>query len=152
MRSPLRARLWRFLAAAGLSAALLLPAAATSAQTSVILRVGTTQDLDSLNPYATILVVGYEAFGLSYNYMVDSGLNLEPVPGFAESWERNADGHGWTFHIREGMKWSDGQPVTAPIEVTGAQSLVLSLESMDVEIDHLTAEQAKYLASWDEGT
>ena len=113
MRSPLRAPLWRFLAAAGLSAALLLPAAATSAQTSVILRVGTTQDLDSLNPYATILVVGYEAFGLSYNYMVDSGLNLEPVPGFAESWSRNADGHGWTFKIREGMKWSDGQPATA---------------------------------------
>ncbi len=113
MRSPLRAPLWRLLAAAGLSAALLLPAAATSAQTSVILRVGTTQDLDSLNPYATILVVGYEAFGLSYNYMVDSGLNLEPVPGFAESWERNADGHGWTFKIREGMKWSDGKPATA---------------------------------------
>jgi ABC-type transport system substrate-binding protein len=113
MRSPLRARLWRLLAAAGLSAALLLPAAATTAQTSVILRVGTTQDLDSLNPYATILVVGYEAFGLSYNYMTDSGLDLKPVPGFAESWERNADGHGWTFKIREGMKWSDGEPATA---------------------------------------
>jgi peptide/nickel transport system substrate-binding protein len=113
MRSPLRARLWRFLAAAGLSAALLLPAAATTAQSDVILRVGTTQDLDSLNPYATILVVGYEAFGLSYNYLVDSGLNLEPVPGFAESWERNADGHGWTFKIRDGMKWSDGEPATA---------------------------------------
>ena len=114
MRSPLRARLWRFLVAAGLTAALLLPAASTSiAQTEKILRVGTTQDLDSLNPYATILVVGYEAFGLTYNYLVDSGPNLEPVPGFAESWERNADGHGWTFKIREGMKWSDGEPATA---------------------------------------
>ena len=114
MRSPLRARLWRSLAAAGLSAALLLPAASTSvAQTENILRVGTTQDLDSLNPYATILVVGYEAFGLSYNYLVDSGPNLEPAPGFAESWERAADGHSWTFKIREGMKWSDGEPATA---------------------------------------
>ena len=79
----------------------------------MILRVGTTQDLDSLNPYATILVVGYEAFGLTYNYLVDSGPDLKPVPGFAESWERNADGHGWTFKIREGMKWSDGEPATA---------------------------------------
>src|SRR6188474_2212289 len=114
MRSPLRARLWRFFVAAGLTAALLLPAASTSvAQTEKILRVGTTQDLDSLNPYATILVVGYEAFGLSYNYLVDSGPNLEPVPGFAESWERAADGHSWTFKIREGMKWSDGEPATA---------------------------------------
>jgi peptide/nickel transport system substrate-binding protein len=100
--------------AAGLVAALLLPAAApVSAQDAVVLRVGTTQDLDSLNPFSTILVVGYEAFGLTYQYMVDSGPNLEPVPGFAESWERAADGHSWTFHIRQGMKWSDGEPATA---------------------------------------
>ena len=62
---------------------------------------------------STILVVGYEAFGLTYNYLVDSGPNLEPVAGFAESWERAADGHSWTFHIRDGMKWSDGEPATA---------------------------------------
>ncbi len=28
----------------------------------------------------------------------------------------------------------------------------LKLETMGVSIDHLTEEQAKYLASWDEGT
>jgi adenosylhomocysteinase len=28
----------------------------------------------------------------------------------------------------------------------------LKLETMGVDIDKLTAEQAKYLASWDEGT
>ncbi len=116
MRLLLRARSLRVLAICGLIAAMLLPAAGpVVGQTAdpVILRVGTTQDLDSLNPYATILVVGYEAFGLSYNYMVDSGPNLEPVPGFADSWERSADGHSWTFHIRDGMKWSDGEPATS---------------------------------------
>ncbi len=114
MRSPLRARLGRTLAAAGLVSALLIPAAApATAQTSVVLRVGTTQDLDSLNPFATLLVVGYEAFGLAYNYMVDSGPNLEPVPGYADSWERAADGKSWSFHIRDGMKWSDGTPATS---------------------------------------
>jgi peptide/nickel transport system substrate-binding protein len=114
MHVSMRARLARAVTAAGLVAALLLPAAApVSAQDAVVLRVGTTQDLDSLNPFSTILVVGYEAFGLTYNYMVDSGPNLEPVPGFAESWERAADGHSWTFHIRQGMKWSDGEPATA---------------------------------------
>ena len=79
----------------------------------MVLRVGTTQDLDSLNPYETILVVGYEVFGLTYNYLVDSGPNLEPVPGFADTWERAADGKSWTFHIRDGMKWSDGTPATS---------------------------------------
>jgi len=109
---PVRAA--RLAAAAGLIAALLLPAAApVAAADPVVLRVGTTQDLDSLNPYATLLVVGYEAFQLSYNLLVDFGPNLEPVPGFADKWQRAADGHSWTFHIRDGMKWSDGQPATS---------------------------------------
>ena len=114
MRPSLHGRLARTLAVGGLAVGLLFPAVGTvSAADPVVLRVGTTQDLDSLNPYATILVVGYEAFGLTYNYMVDSGPNLEPVPGFADRWERATDGHSWTFHIRDGMKWSDGQPATS---------------------------------------
>ena len=114
MRLPVSARSMRALVVGGLMAALLLPSASlVTAADPVILRVGTTQDLDSLNPYATILVVGYEAFGLSYNYLVDSGPNLEAVPGYADRWERAADGHSWTFHIREGMKWSDGVPATS---------------------------------------
>jgi peptide/nickel transport system substrate-binding protein len=114
MRSTLRVRLARGLGAAALLAGLLLPAAApATAADPVVIRVGTTQDLDSLNPYATLLVVGYEAFELSYNILVDFGPDLEPVPGFADSWERAADGHSWTFHIRDGMKWSDGEPATS---------------------------------------
>lgn len=34
-------------------------------------------------------------------------------PGVAESWDISEDGMTWTFHIREGEVWSDGQPVTA---------------------------------------
>jgi peptide/nickel transport system substrate-binding protein len=114
MRFPMRARLVRVLGAGALMAALLLPGAASvSAADPVVLRVGTTQDLDSLNPFSTVLVVGYEVFGLTYNYMVDAGPNLEPIPAYADTWERAADGHSWTFHIRDGMKWSDGEPATS---------------------------------------
>lgn len=114
MRSTLRLRMARVLATVTLLVVIGLPSAVpATAANHVVLRVGTTQDLDSLNPYATLLVVGYEAFGLSYNLLVDFGPNLEPVPGFAESWERAADGKSWTFKIRQGMKWSDGQPATA---------------------------------------
>jgi len=114
MRSTLRVRVARVLGGGALIAALLLPAATpTTAADPVILRVGTTQDLDSLNPYATLLVVGYEAFQLSYNLLVDFGPDRWSLPGFADRWERAADGHSWTFHIREGMTWSDGEPATA---------------------------------------
>jgi peptide/nickel transport system substrate-binding protein len=116
MRAPVSLRFVRLLAALGLTGALLLPALALparAAEEKKVLRVGTVQDLDSLNPYATLLVSGYEAFQLTYNLLVDFGPNIEPVPGFADKWERAADGKSWTFHIREGMKWSDGTPATA---------------------------------------
>jgi peptide/nickel transport system substrate-binding protein len=115
MRAPVRQRVVRLFAALAMTAVLLLPTMAVPAKAAdpLVLRVGTTQDLDSLNPYTTILVSGYEVYQLTYNLLVDFGPNLEPVPGFADKWERSADGTQWTFHIREGMKWSDGEPATA---------------------------------------
>jgi peptide/nickel transport system substrate-binding protein len=114
MRTSLRARLAAAAAITGLALAGLAPAAGPAvAADPVVLRVGTTQDLDTLNPYGTALVVGYEAYQLTYNLLVDFGPNLEPIPGFADSWQRAADGHSWTFHIRDNMKWSDGQPATS---------------------------------------
>jgi peptide/nickel transport system substrate-binding protein len=35
------------------------------------------------------------------------------VPNIAESWEVSEDVREYTFHLREGMKWSDGEPFTA---------------------------------------
>lgn len=37
----------------------------------------------------------------------------EPVPGLAESWTVEADQKTWTFKLRRGVYWSDGQPFTA---------------------------------------
>ncbi len=34
-------------------------------------------------------------------------------PNIAESWEVSDDVREYTFHLREGMKWSDGEPFTA---------------------------------------
>jgi peptide/nickel transport system substrate-binding protein len=115
MRPSAVHRAIRLGSALALAAALLVPASALPARAAnpLVLRVGTTQDLDALNPYQTLLVSGYEAFQLTYNLLVDFGPNLEPVPGFADSWTRAADGKSWTFHIRTGMKWSDGQPATS---------------------------------------
>jgi peptide/nickel transport system substrate-binding protein len=34
-------------------------------------------------------------------------------PDMAESWDISPDGVTYTFHLREGMKWSDGKPFTS---------------------------------------
>lgn len=35
------------------------------------------------------------------------------VAACAEKWEQSTDGLTWTFHLRDGLKWSDGTPLTA---------------------------------------
>ncbi|WP_018290817.1 ABC transporter substrate-binding protein [Verrucomicrobium sp. 3C] len=37
----------------------------------------------------------------------------EVVPALAKSWEVGADSRTFTFHLREGLTWSDGVPLTA---------------------------------------
>jgi len=37
----------------------------------------------------------------------------EIVPGMAASWTRSPDGLTYTFHLRPGLKWSNGEPLTA---------------------------------------
>ena len=39
--------------------------------------------------------------------------NNQVQPGQAESWEVSEDGLTWTFHLREGLKWSDGTDLDA---------------------------------------
>jgi oligopeptide transport system substrate-binding protein len=34
-------------------------------------------------------------------------------PDLAESWERSEGGLVWTFHLRKGLRWSDGKAITA---------------------------------------
>ena len=113
MRSPLRDQLARTFAALCMAVAALLPAASVRAAAPLVLRVGETQDLDSLNPFETALEIGYEVFTLNYDLLVNFGQNNEAVPGFADTWTEAPDGLSWTFHIRSGMKWSDGQPATS---------------------------------------
>jgi ABC-type transport system substrate-binding protein len=54
--------------------------------------------------------VGDSTFSLA---LVDLDKDFNVIPMAAESWEPSEDGLSWTFHIRPGMIWSDGSPVTA---------------------------------------
>jgi oligopeptide transport system substrate-binding protein len=38
---------------------------------------------------------------------------LQPAPAVASRWEPAEGGRRWTFHLREGARWTNGDPVTA---------------------------------------
>jgi peptide/nickel transport system substrate-binding protein len=73
-----------------------------------------TNEVDSFNPFNGIEVESYEAWALMYDYMISySDKDMSPQPGLAESWETSDDGLTWTFDIRSGVTWTDGEPLTA---------------------------------------
>ena len=48
-----------------------------------------------------------------FDGLVRYGLDGNPEPACAESWDVSPDGLTWTFHLRENLRWSDGMPLTA---------------------------------------
>jgi peptide/nickel transport system substrate-binding protein len=55
----------------------------------------------------------YSVFGYMYEGLInENGLTSKLEPGLAESWEVSKDGKKIVFNLREGLKWSDGEPMT----------------------------------------
>jgi peptide/nickel transport system substrate-binding protein len=55
-----------------------------------------------------------------------NGLTGEVVPALAESWEISEDGKEFVFTLREGLKWSDGEPLTADDVVFSYQDAIFN--------------------------
>ena len=59
-----------------------------------------------------------DASGITIDSLLYEGLTRldkegKVVPAAAEKWDVSEDGLNWTFHLRKGMKWANGDPVTA---------------------------------------
>ena len=54
-------------------------------------------------------VLGYLFEGLTES----SWLTNEVEPSLSKSWESSEDGLTWTFHLRQDVRWHDGEPFTA---------------------------------------
>ena len=63
----------------------------------------------TLNDYSSGSYALQSLFRGLYKYAADGSLE----PAMAESYEVSEDGCTYTFHLREGLKWSDGTPLTA---------------------------------------
>lgn len=104
-----------FAVPAGATEAAQAPAAkAERGNQTKLLRVGVTQEVDSLNPFISITRTGTDILRTAFDFLtVYNQKEQKPIGSLAESWETSEDQLTWTFKIREGLKWSDGEPLTA---------------------------------------
>jgi peptide/nickel transport system substrate-binding protein len=88
----------------------------TSPPGASVLHIGYTSAFGetAINPFLVYLSIDYELLSLNYDLLVEYGSkDFAPAAGLASSWEKSPDGLTWTFHMRSGATWQDGQPVTA---------------------------------------
>ncbi len=67
----------------------------------------------SIDPQITTDIPGGTVDELILEGLLRKDKNGKSVAGLAKSWEKSKDGLKWTFHLRDGIKWSNGDPVTA---------------------------------------
>jgi peptide/nickel transport system substrate-binding protein len=108
-----------------------------------VLRIGDIGDVTSLNPmFSQYLGLGHLA-SLTMAYLVKYDAHNRPIPELATvvptkaNGGVSADGKTFTFHLRRGVKWSDGAPfdaddvVFSTHEVLNPKNNVLSRDGWD---------------------
>lgn len=79
----------------------------------VTVRIGWAGSPDSLNPGVGVLSESYSIYELVYDSMYQLNLDGTYAPELAESVDVSDDGTVWTFTLRDGITWHDGEPLTA---------------------------------------
>jgi oligopeptide transport system substrate-binding protein len=78
-----------------------------------VLHYGNGVEPSDLDPHTNTGSPESVILGEIFEGLIARGANLEPVPAAAGRWEFSGDGRIITFHLRPGMKWSNGDPLTA---------------------------------------
>ena len=86
---------------------------ATASAGEKILSVQVGPDPETIDPALNSAVDGGNMLLHSFECLLAVDQNGQLAPGQAESWETSEDGLTWTFHLRDGLKWSDGSDLTA---------------------------------------
>ncbi len=97
--------------AAACAGGLVVTAAPASAQTT--LRVVMHSDLKILDPIWTTAYIVRNHGYMIYDVLLAQDEKGEIKPQMVEKYETAADGKSYTFTLRDGLLWHDGQPVTS---------------------------------------
>ena len=88
------------------------------------LRRGNGPEPDSLDPQRARTESSLNVIRDVFEGLTAVGGDGKPVPAAAESWSVSADGREYRFRLREGLRWSNGDPLTAADFVAGMRRLV----------------------------
>ena len=75
--------------------------------------VAQANDPGSLNPAITTSGNVHPVTDQIFNGLVGLDEQLNPVPELAERWDVADNGKTYTFHLRAGVRWHDGQPFSS---------------------------------------
>ncbi|GIW20270.1 MAG: ABC transporter substrate-binding protein [Chloroflexota bacterium] len=89
------------------------PSPAPSPAAAVPYREGVLGQPDSVTPLTARNRAARDLVALAFSGLVRPGPGDGWVPDLAERWTSDADGRTWTFILRPGLTWQDGQPLTA---------------------------------------
>lgn len=72
-------------------------------------------DMDTFNPItasgtSSIYILHVHVYRCPVDYR---NADKQYDPGLCTRWEMSPDGKQWTFHLRRGVRWSDGEPFSA---------------------------------------
>jgi peptide/nickel transport system substrate-binding protein len=96
-----------------LAAALLALAALATAAGAQTLRTAMHSDLKVLDPIWTSALISVDSGYMIYDTLFALDEELAVQPQMVERYDLSADKLTWTFTLRDGLAWHDGQPVTA---------------------------------------
>jgi ABC-type transport system substrate-binding protein len=91
----------------------LLAACADAGTSSGSLRYYLTADPVTLDPALSTDVQSGEVVAMIYDNLVQFDVDGRLAPGLAKTWESDSTGRVYTFHLRTGVTFHDGRPVTA---------------------------------------
>lgn len=77
------------------------------------LRFGWIGKPDTLNPAYAFLTESYTVFDLVYSTMVTEAADGSYMGMLAKDWSVSNDGLTWTYHLKDGIKWHNGEAFTA---------------------------------------
>lgn len=79
-----------------------------------ILRIGNGTEPQDLDPQTVTGVPEHRIIMAVFEGLVNEDpRDLHPVPGLAKSWDISPDQLTYTFHLRDNLRWSNGDPLTA---------------------------------------